>query len=244
MIYFYFIVVVGIGAFLQTTIGFGFPVFTMVFMPLLFPYNTAVALNQITALANCIYLAIRYCKKIKWKVLLPLLIPTLLVGVFFTYFSFSIDVSIIRLLLGMLLVSIAVYMYRFSDKIHIKSTPKNGIIAGVIAGVGNGLFSIGGPPSALYLLAAIPDDKEAFVGTMQVYFVICNVFNIIIRVLNGAFSSTGAFAEICMGWCAVLLGTGLGTLAFRRISNSSLKKFVYAFIGVNGLFIIFQYFFL
>ena len=40
-------VIVGVAAFLQTSIGFGFAIFSMVLLPLVYPYGEAIALMKI-----------------------------------------------------------------------------------------------------------------------------------------------------------------------------------------------------
>jgi len=224
--------------FLQTSIGFGFAVFAMVFLPLLYPYGTAIAIVQATGVVNTVYLALKYRHCIKWKTMLPLLIPTLVLGIFFTSVSFSVDTHLLRIGLGCLLILLSVYFLRFASTFSIKPTPTNGVVMGVVSGVSNGLFGIGGPPAALYLLPAT-GEKTAYLATIQAYFTLCNFTNLGIRIANGALDS-GHAVDILAGWVSVAVGTAAGLWAFKRLNLLGLKRIVYGFIGLNGVWIIIQ----
>lgn len=228
--------------FLQTSIGFGFAVFAMIFLPLLFPYGNAIAICQAIATLNTAYLAIRYYKYIKWKTMIPLLVPTLVLGISFTLFSFSFETHYLKALLGFVLVLLSLYFFRFSNRICIQPTIRNGMIMGSISGIGNGLFGIGGPPAALYLLPSI-NEKLAYLATVQAYFTFNNITNLTTRIIKGAFQIS-YLGHLAVGWIGVGVGTVLGLFAFKHMKAELLKKFVYAFVGLNGLYIMLQELFL
>jgi len=226
------------GTFLQTSIGFGFAVFAMALFPLLYPFGTAVALMQAIGLANTLCLTVKFRRSIQWKTLLPLLIPTLVVGMLFTIVSFSLDTRLLRMGLGGVLILLSLYFLRFSSTVSIQPKATNGVIMGVVSGVSNGLFGIGGPPAALYLLPAI-GEKTAYLATIQAYFTLCNITNLSLRIANGALVE-GYVVDILIGWIVAFLGTLCGVWAFGRMKLAALKKVVYAFIGLNGLWVVVQ----
>lgn len=231
-------VIVGVSAFLQTSIGFGFAVLVMVFLPSLYPFGTAIALMQVTGIVNTLYLSLKYRRFIEWKTMLPLLIPTLILGTLFTSLSLSLDVHLLRIGLGGVLLLLSVYFLRYASTISINPTPINGVAMGVVAGVSNGLFGIGGPPAAMYLLPATKE-KTGYMATIQVYFLLCNITNLAMRIAGGALDSsyTGA---ILIAWVSVAVGTAAGLWAFKRLNLLGLKRIVYGFIGLNGVWIIIQ----
>lgn len=238
MHYLWLMLIMVIATFLQTSIGFGFAVFGMVFLPVLYPYGTAIAIVQATGVVNTIYLSVKYRHSIQWRTMLPLLIPTLVLGVFFTSVSFSIDARLLRLGLGALLLLLSLYFLRYASTITIRPTAANGVAMGVVSGVSNGLFGIGGPPAALYLLPAV-GQKTAYLATIQAYFTLCNVTNLTMRVAKGALEITHT-VDILIGWAAVAVGTALGLVAFKRLKLLGLKRIVYAFIGLNGVWVMMQ----
>jgi len=231
-----------LATFLQTSIGFGFAVFAMAIFPLIYPYGTAIALMQAIGLANTFFLTVRFHRSIRWRTMLPLLIPTLAFGLLFTFVSFSMDTRLLRIALGCVLALLSLYFFRFAATVSIQPTLSNGVAMGVVSGISNGLFGIGGPPAALYLLPAI-GEKTAYLATIQAYFTLCNITNLGLRIAKGALVE-GYLVDILIGWIAALVGTLCGLWAFSRVNQNALKRIVYAFIGLNGLWVVVQEIFL
>ncbi|WP_320130457.1 sulfite exporter TauE/SafE family protein [uncultured Sphaerochaeta sp.] len=227
--------VVFIGAFLQSNIGFGFPIIVMIVLPSLFPFSTAVTLCQVIAMASTGFLTILYWKHIQWKTLLPLLGTSMLIAAFVTVYSLSVAPGNLTLILGFCLLALSLFFVVFSKKITIKPRIRNGLLMGTLAGFGNGLFGIGGPPVALYLLPSV-HEKIEYLATIQAYFFFCNLESIGIRVFNGALVLKD-IPLILIGWGGILIGTKLGLKSFNKIPEDLLKKIVYLFVGVSGLLI-------
>jgi uncharacterized membrane protein YfcA len=227
-----------IGAFLQTNIGFGFPVFAMIFLPALFPFSTAVALCQVIAMASTIYLTCTYFKHIDWKTLLPLLVVSLAFGILVTLVSIEMDQNSLQILLGVTLIAISIFTVRYSERITVRPTMASGAIMGLVAGTGNGLFGIGGPPVAIYLLSA-QKSKESYLATIQCYFLLSNISTLIVRTGRGALEWSD-MPLILAGWSGIAAGTFLGLQLFKRIPHQVLRKLVYGFVGVSGVVIIVQ----
>ncbi len=226
------------GAFLQTNIGFGFPILAMIFLPYLFPFASAVTLCQLIAIPSTIYLSIRYWKSIRWRILLPLLTVSLVTGAIITFYSFSMDQSLLKMILGIVLVVLSCFFIWFSNRIQVRATYVSASLMGAIGGVGNGLFGIGGPPVALYLMAAIDDPKQ-YLATIQCYFFLSNISTIIIRLGNGSLTwSESPF--VLIGWLGIGIGTWVGLYTFKKIPVSRLKKLVYGFVGASGAWIVFS----
>lgn len=224
------------GAFLQTNIGFGFPVLAMIFLPMLLPFQTAVALCQIIASLSLLIITVKYFSYIAWKLLLPLLSASMIVTALITATSFTFDASFLTMILAFMLILLSIYFFIFSNKIKIQPTVLNGTLLGAIAGIGNGLFSIGGPMAALYLLPAAKQ-KESYLVNIQFYFLVNNLIGVSIRLSKGALH-TNHIPLIVFGWAGIALGTLLGMKSFEMISLSKLKKMVYSFVGISGLMMI------
>jgi uncharacterized protein len=224
------------GSFLQANIGFGFPVIAMIFLPVILPFQTAVVICQLIALVSVLILSVKYFSHIEWKLLLPLLAASMIVTGLITFSSFSFDSSFLTIILAVMLVLLSFFFFIFSNKIKIKPTRFNGAIMGGIAGIGNGLFSIGGPTVVLYLLPSVKK-KESYLASIQFYFLINNLIGITIRLSKGALS-TDHLPLIFVGWIGIGTGTLLGIKSFRLIPMAKLKKVVYLFVGFSGLWLI------
>jgi len=146
--------------------------------------------------------------------------------------------GILVLVLGASLVVISLYFAVFSQSISIRASKRNGLSMGLIAGFGNGLFGIGGPPVALYLLPAVPGKTE-YLATIQAYFFFCNLESIFIRMVNGALVLEH-IPLILMGWVTIVLGTYLGLKLFNKIPSTLLKRMVYIFVGLSGVLIVLE----
>lgn len=235
--YLYFIVIVFAASLLQAYMGFGFALVAMAFLPLILPYTKAVALNTGIAIVSTIYMSIKHRKDIQWKTLLPILIPSVVIGMTVTAFSFRVDSKLMLILLGVMLIVLAVWSFLFAGRVKMRPTVAGGTAMGAVCGVCNGLFSIGGPAAALYLLPAV-EGKEKYFATIQLYFAVCNTTNLIVRIAKGSFEA-GDWKLLFIGWGAMLLGTFVGQKIFKRTTDSkNFAKAVYALVGVNGLWLI------
>ncbi|MFA7539581.1 MAG: sulfite exporter TauE/SafE family protein [Sphaerochaetaceae bacterium] len=232
------IIITTVATFFQTSIGFGFGVFSMIFLCRIFPYGEAIALSQAFALVNTLFLTIRYHKHIQYKTMVPMLIPSVLLGIGFSILSHSIEVGLLKGMLGLVLVILSIYMLLYSGKINIKPNIKTGVAMGSLTGIGNGLFGIGGPPAVLYLLPATAD-KLSYLATSQAFFSINNFTNLMTRYFKGDLHFDN-LQFILYGWLGLALGLLLGLLVFKALKLEWLKKYVYIFVGINGVVIIVQ----
>ncbi len=171
-----------------------------------------------------------------------LLLSSLIVGAIVIVSSLQVESRTLTGILGFFLMALSLYFACFSKRIVIKASTFNGLFMGIVAGLGNGLFGIGGPPIALYLFAAVKDKKQ-YLATIQAYFLVCNIQSILIRSYHGAFEISHV-PIILVGWVAIAVGTYIGLLLFKRTPDYLLKRIVYLFVGASGLWIAVQQFFL
>lgn len=230
------VLIVFAAACVQNMIGFGYAVLAIAFMSLMFPYAQALALMQGIGVISTAYVAIKNIKYIRWKILLPILIPTLVIGSIFTICSVRATGKWIYMLLGAMFVFLAVYFFLFSNKVKVEPNLKTGAVMGSLCGFGSGLFGIAGPPAAIYLLAAT-DDKMEYIGSMNMIFFGMNLVSIILRILAGSLTMADA-PLIGIGWIAILLGTVAGLKILKWIDTDKFQKLVYIFVGLNGIYII------
>lgn len=223
-------------SFLQSGIGFGFPLIFMILLLRLFNYNTAIAFCQMAALVNTIYLSFKYRKAIRIKKLLPLLLPTLLFGLVATIYSFSVKAEYLEILLGLFFIFIALYSLFERERKSAMDFRASAYILGSVSGVLNGFFGIGGPPAVLFLLPR-SETKEEYIASMSLYFTISNIVNLIARIILGSLDFSFSL-NILTSWIGVGLGICFAGFAFRKINTENLKKIVYLFIMLNGFYMV------
>ncbi len=228
------------GSFLQTTLGFGMGIFVMMFLPMLFPFGTAVAISKIVGLAGSLCIVLRLWQKIDIKHLLPLTLPCLAIGLLATRQSLNMDIHLLKGFLGLVLFLLSLYFLFLGEKASIKPSITKAILLGALGGLGDGLFGIGGPPAALYCMACI-EDKESYLASIHFHFIVTSLALIILRIAHGMVTLE-MISSLLVAFAGVLFGTVMGLLLFHRLPAKLLKRLVSFFVGANGIWIMVQSF--
>jgi uncharacterized membrane protein YfcA len=142
---------------------------------------------------------------------------------------------IYKRLLGVFLIILAIWLSFFSDRVRIRKTTRNAGIAGVVSGLCGGLFSVNGPPMVLYFISVI-EEKKTYLATLQAYFIINNIYLLIIRSASGLMPE-GIGLSALFGLGGLLIGSFIGGKIFNKIDGKKLKKIVYIVMVVSGLWI-------
>lgn len=230
-----FLLAVG-ASFVQRTTGFGFGIFIMTLLPFLMPsYGEATALSGLLALTTSAIITFRMRKFITWKRLTPILFTFIAISSVAICLLARIHDDVLRKILGIVLMITSIYFAFFSSRIKIKTTLPYQIGAGSISGIMGGFFGMQGPPAVLYFISSEPD-KNHYMGMVQTYFLIGNTMMTIVRASNGFVTATvGRCYVFCLA--AVVIGTLLGSWAFKRIPGRIFPYVVYSYIGISGLII-------
>ena len=217
---------------IQTVTGFGSGIFMMVFFPMLFPILGASAISSAISLAGTCTLSWHYRKYCKWKLtLIPALIY-ILVSSGAILLAPYLPTDLLKKVFGVFLMLLSVYFLVFSSKLKIKATLLSATICGTLAGILGGLFGIGGPPMVIYFLAAL-DSKEEYLGTIQFHFFVTGVYMLFFRIYKGIFTMD-MIPYVILGMAGMMIGKKMGTKIVDRINANTMKKLVYAFLGVSG----------
>ncbi len=238
-LHYLFIILVGIGAaFVQRVSGFGLGIFAMMFLPHFLPSHTAAA--TISCLFSCCitaYNTIKYHKNIAFQTAIPMLAAAMISIPIAVYFAAKVSANIFKILLGSVLVILSLYFLFFNKKLKIKPTPVNGVIAGTLGGVLNGLFSTGGPPAVLYLTSAAPDNITYF-ATIQFYFCLTNIYATATRAINGLVTRE-LLLYAAIGFIGCLVGDTIGKLVFDKLDAKKLKTVIYIAMIISGVLMLF-----
>ncbi len=221
-------------AFVQRVSGFGFGIFIMTILPYLMPsYGEATTLSGLMALVTSLIIATKMYRFLQWRKLLPILVTFLVVSYFAVWFVSMANDGLLKKILGAILILASIYFFWISDKVKLRATMPVQIVMGVLSGVMGGLFGMQGPPAVLYFIACT-ERKEEYMAMAQTYFLVGNVMMTLYRAQSGFLTES-----VLLSWCycvpAVLLGTWLGTVVFKRISVKVLRKVIYAYMAVSGV---------
>ena len=230
------LVIIAAAALLQAFMGFGLPIVVMATLPFFIEYSRALAIAQAVGLVSTTFVALRFRKNIRFDILVPVMIPSLLIQVIATIVSVKAAGTVLFVMLGVLLIILSLYFLAFSDKIVFNPTKKLSLGVGLVCGVCAGLFAINGPQAALYVLPAVKEKRE-YLATIQAFFALTNLEATIIRAIMGSLTF-GDLPLLCGAWAAMLAGTGVGFILFKNVKTAFLKKAVYLFIGIVGVWII------
>lgn len=232
-----FVAVIAIaGSFTQSLSGFGFAIIAMALWPLVIPFHSAVLVEVITAFVMVAYISLKLFKYINFKLLVYPLITSFITSTFGIVTLMASAEHLLRRILGGVLIVLAAYFLLYSHKVKIKPTIINGLIAGGISGFFAGLLSIGGPPIAAYFLS-VTDDKMEYNATMQFYFVLSSVYIFVIHLLLGNMTRE-VIKYSFAGIAGVAVGTIAGLRLFKKLSLEMIKKIVYIFMMIVGLFML------
>ena len=218
--------------FVQAVSGFGGALIMMMSLPYFFTMKVSTALAGFICVPMCAALAWKYRKKIDLKmVVVPAVIYLFSSGICIKIAS-QINLDSLKAVFGLLLIALAAYFNFFSAKIKIEANLITALVCAGVSGVTGGLFGIGGPLMVLYYLSTT-DDKETYLGTINLVFTITEGYSAIMRYCNGLISLEQSTLILC-GFVAVLAGRYFGSRLVDKLDGEKMKKFIYLLLALSG----------
>ncbi len=238
MTYVWLVVVSLVGGLLQAAIGFGYATVVMAFFPLFLPsIPIASAVCVVLSLLASSIVFIQYRKAAQPKhVLWP-------IAVYFVVMPFAVAWSthtpklILSVVFGLFLLLLGLYHLFSADKMRLPPNTGTGVAVGLFSGLFGGLFSVSAPPIALYCLSTL-DTKEAYIGTLQFFFLITNIYSVGVRAFSGTVTPQVLVWSLAASG-GLLLGLLLGRAAFRKQGDlTRVRRGVFIFIACMGIWTI------
>jgi len=220
----------------QTATGFGFAMIGMALWSLLIPFRAAATVEVITVLFVNLYVTWRLRKSVRWRLILWPLAGSLLLSPLGVYTLMISSEVLLRRLLGAALIILSVYFICFGGNLRLKATRRMGFGAGAVSGFFAGLMGIGGPPIAMYYIS-VTDEKQSYNATVQCFFLIAGIYTLMVHLIAG--NVTG---EVLRYSAVSLVGLGIGTAVgfaiFKKLTITGLKKTMYIFMAVIGVYLL------
>ena len=231
-----FLLLIFAAAFLQTLSGFGFALIVMPVAVAMMGIDTAVPIVALTALILYTFNLIRYRQSLNLAVLKRLGIAVIIgvpVGILFIA---NLPETMIRFLLGLLLIGYALYVL-FAPQVTAVTSPKWGVVAGFFAGCLGGAYNVPGPPLVVYGSAS-QWPKDEFRATLQSIFFIQGCFVVLGHTLAG--NLTISTAMISLTTIPVLiLGILVGLRFDQKVSQQKFRTLIAVMILILGVTLFF-----
>jgi len=232
-----FIALIFLGAgFAQGLSGFGSALLAMPLLTLFIKVKTAVPLCMLNGVIITLFLSLQLKRHMDWQKIGPLLtgcLPGIWVGVFFLLHTRD---GIMKLLLGVMLISYALYSLTFrppSQKIHA-FWPS--YLAGFATGVISASFSAGGPPTVIY--ATLTDwSKDDIKATLSGFFFVTGLFAAVAHFMSGLITGE-VLHYFSVSLVFVLLGVYLGSICYGRIKKDTFIKIMLIILMMMGTMMI------
>ncbi|MFC6206317.1 sulfite exporter TauE/SafE family protein [Levilactobacillus tongjiangensis] len=237
MTWFFIILPALLAGLVQGLTGFGAVIIMMIFFPSILPMAQAAGVGGVIMLASVLTLAFRYRQHLHFKrIIIPFIIYAM-VATWSVHLGHVLDAHLLRMLLGGLLVALCLY-FTLAPGAGNQRYPW--YIAGcfmIVSGFFNGLFGIGGPLMALYFLSLSKSMPE-YIASIQTFFLIDTFYITSIRVANGILVKPD-IPYILVGMVAATIGTIIASHLLTRLNPDTIKRWIYGFIGLSGIYYLF-----
>lgn len=236
-----------IGFFVQGTTGFGCTVIAAPVTNGLLGTATGVPYGTLITLPFIFYLAIKAWREVSWKDLIKIIClcaPGILVG---NYLFYAISDVIAKIAIGGMVTFIAlINIYKYIIKPIVLKQPlveddaANDSIgkkilrygALILGGIVHGAFNIGGPLITVYTISAVKE-KEKFRNTMNMVWVVLNIWNAYSQYRNGAWTPY-LWSALAIGVPLAGIGFFIGMSFLKKINREQFLRFVYCVLLVVG----------
>ncbi len=222
-----------VAGFVQGVAGFAMGIILMLVLPGIFGVLNAGALCQFVSFFVCGFVAFMYRRHLAWKVCAKICLIYFPFFYLIHHFGKNADASVLRPLLGIVLMLIALPGSFLAKRIRIRPTWKAAAVCTALSAGLDAFFGIGGPPMVMLILASTGSHEE-YLATIQASFALCSLGATLIRFLNSSFPP-GLLPAAGVLLPALAAGTLLARPLVRRITREKSAPLVYAAIGIAGL---------
>lgn len=233
----YILGVILVATLVRSTLGFGESLIAVPLLIFVLPAEVAVPVSVLLSIIIALVVVIQDHKKIhfysaKWLIIYA--IPGIPVGIAILLYGSG---SLIKLLLGLLIIAYSVYALPIKNKKAFKKDSKLWlIICGFLSGVLGGAYGLNGPPLVVYGNRRQWSAKQ-FRVTLQAYFLPIGLISVIGYYAKGLITADVGhyfFISLITAIPAIFLGRYLN----HRLEGASFFKYVYWGLMVIGVILI------
>jgi len=217
--------------FTQGFSGFGSALLAMPLLTLLLDAKIAVPLSVLNSILITSYLSLKLKSHMERKKIMPLVLGSLPGTYIGVRFLVSADSDIIKMLLGVLIVSYCLYF------LFIRSTPRRihhfwSYPAGFCTGFIGSAFSAGGPPAIIYTsLTGWSNDQIK--ATLTGFFFISSILTAAVQITSGLITEE-VFKYFTASALSVLIGVYAGSRMYSRINSQAYIRIILLILIILG----------
>lgn len=238
LVYIVIFLVSALGAFVQSFAGIGAAVLLMLVLPYFYNIVEAPAICHAICTVLTGVLAWRTHKFARLRLIA---IPAIVYSAVCTaliHLIASMNLRILTMAFGFFMVALALYFFLFAKHLRVSGSIPAAVVCSAIAGTCGGLFGVGGPCLALYMVA-VTDDEKTYLACLQTIFFLSNFVPTVDRAIRGVF--TGKMISLAIvGSIAVLIGQFLGVKIGDRLNPDHTKRIIYVCLAISGLVTVLQ----
>ena len=225
-----------LAAFTESVSGFGSALIAMALLPALIGIQNATPLVALCSMVMQIVLLLYYRADVNLRALWRVIVGSLLGIPLGIYFLRGVDEEIVLRLLGIVLVSYAVYSLL---KLHLPAfaNPNWGWLFGFVAGILGGAYNTSGPPVVIYGQSQNWNPNE-FKANLQGFFLVNSVIVLAGHAASGNLS-TQIMNYFLITLPAMALGIFIGLKVNRFIDPARFRQIVQVLLIALGLRLIF-----
>ena len=227
-----------VAGFIQTVTGFGAVVLMMLVLPYFFPIVDASTLSLTISLVLCIVLCWQYREHIPFRTVLPPTIVYTVVNYLVLQVVDSVDTGSLEFVFAVFLIVLSLYYLLAAKKVRVAPKPIVGVGCGAFSGTTAAFFAIGGPPMAIYFLAATKS-HYSYVACMQFMFVVTTITGILGRIASGLYQLS-FLPYAALGTVGMLAGMKVGKMVIDRLDADRMRRLAYLFVGISGVIFLLQ----
>lgn len=233
------IVIVFFSASQQTVTGFGFSLIVMPLITILVGLQTAAPLVALQGVTLYVVNLIRYYRQVNLRESLRLGIAAALGVPIGVWALVSIDASIIKSILGLILVVYAIYSLAKPAGLHLQST-RWALPFGFLGGCLAGAYNTPGPMFVFYG-SLRKWQKEEFRAILQVLFLLTGTLTVISHWLANHLTTNISIWYLYTA-PALLVGVRVGSWIDRHVNRERFRVLVIIMIFILGLSLVLESF--
>lgn len=224
--------IIFLGGVVQGTAGFGLALTTVPVLMLVLPHTLIPPVLVILGVVNNLFVLAETWHSVRLRTVLPLILGGIACLPLGAWLLTSLDATVFKLGVGVVVLLAAGAMLS-GWKLTLRPGWWRLAPVGMLSGLLGGATALSGPPVILFF-AGSGEDKQSFRGNLIAYFILLNIASVVTFLAAGLLTRE-VLATSAAYLVPLLLGSALGVLIARRVSERHFRTAVLVLIICIGL---------